>query len=93
MSIYKGSLSRSQAVAKAGLKNVEAVEAMNCEPTSRCMPFGYEDVLEFSASYVYNDIENGRTVLTAYYYQDREDCDKVDDLSDLNWEIEGYEID
>jgi len=92
MNIYKGNLSRSQAIAKAGLKNVELVESMNCEPTSRCMPFGYEDILEFSASCVYQDIENERTVLTAYYYQDNEDCD-VEDLSNLNWEIAGYEID
>lgn len=80
-------ITRREAIEQAGLDAVEAVEAVNCEPTNRVTGDG---TMEFRAS-VLIDAENG-THLAVYYYQDEETAMKAEDLSDLDWEIEGYEI-
>lgn len=80
-------LTREEAIQQAGLKAVEAVESMNCEPTNRLTDDG---TMEFRAS-IEIDVEEG-TRLEAYYYQDEEVAMETEDLSDLQWEIHGYRI-
>ena len=80
----KGNLNREQAVAQVGEEAVAKVEAENCDFTNRVMDGG---LVEFSAS-----VKVGDEMLVAYYYQTQDAVDAANDLGDLAWEIEGYEI-
>jgi len=86
-----GKLSREQAIELAGIEAVEKVENENCDFTNRLQTDG-DDSVEFAASVKFTDAEGVKRTLTAYYYQDQEAVDATEDLSNLNWEIEGYEI-
>lgn len=88
----KGKGTREQAIAMVGIKLVEKLESLDCDFTNRVMGDPDESV-EFSASVRFVDSEGIGRTLTAYYYQFQEDLDGVEDLSNLDWEIEGYEID
>lgn len=88
----KGNLSREQAIAAVGVEAVEKVEAENCDFTSRIMPPGWGDVVEFSACTKCVDHDGDDCVLVAYYYQDQSAVDEADKLDHLDWEIAGYEI-
>ena len=90
--MYKGALSRAQAVEIAGKAAVKAVEAENCDFTSRLMPAGFEDVIEFSASAPCTDADGTDCTLVAYYYQTAADVAEAEGLDHLDWEIRGYEI-
>lgn len=87
-----GKMTRKQAIEIAGIKAVKAVEAVNCQPTSR-LQCDEDNDIEYSACVV---LDNG-SVLTAYYYMDRdwyESLDEDEDAEELcDWEIHGYEID
>lgn len=80
-------LTREEAIQQVGLKAVEAVETLNCEPTNRLTDDG---TMEFRASIVI-DAEEG-TSLEAYYYQGESAAMETEDLSDLQWGIHGYRI-
>lgn len=80
-------LTREQAIEQAGIQAIEAVEAMNCEPTGRITDDG---TMEFRASVALNDEEG--SILEVYYFQDEETAMQTEDLSDLQWEIHGYRI-
>ena len=90
-----GQLSRDEAIARLAeelsaseaVRMVVTLDAENCEATSRCQTDGDTDV-EFSASILSHD---GATALTAYYYQAHRE-EWPEDLSDLDWDIHGYEI-
>ena len=86
----KGSMSRYEAMQAVGRIAVEAVEAENCEFTNRVQTDG-DTAVEFSASVAAIDAD-GDCILTAYYYQDPDILNEVDDFGDLDWQIEGYEI-
>lgn len=87
-----GNLTREQAVALVGEDAVSKVEKINCEPTSRLQCDGDTDV-EFAASVRAVSNETGVDVhVTAYYYQAAEAVTDCDDLSNLDWEIEGFEV-
>lgn len=90
---FKGEYSRDEAIKIAGLAAVEKVESENCEPTSRCMPWGQEDYVEFSASVKWTDADGDRRHITVYYYQDTDICNETEDMGDLTWEPMGYDID
>ncbi len=84
--MQKGNLTREQAINLVGIAAVMAVEAKNCDFTNRVMDDG--GVVEFAASVVTSE-----GVLTAYYYTSQEEIDAAgEDLSDVDWEIYGYEI-
>lgn len=89
----KGDLTRAQVIEIVGLELVEELERENCDFTNRLQTDG-DDAVEFSASVVFVDNEGNNRTLTAYYYQDPEDLEELEDgdLGSLNWEIEGYEI-
>jgi hypothetical protein len=87
----KGQLTREQAIKQAGLKNVVRLDYENCEYTGRVQTDG-DDSVEFSASILFRDDDDLQCTLIAYYYQQDEDLEGVEDLSMLDWEIEGYEI-
>ncbi|HBG07680.1 MAG: hypothetical protein A2075_09150 [Geobacteraceae bacterium GWC2_58_44] len=87
----KGNLTREQAVAVVGEAAVAKVEADNCDYTSRVQTDGDTGV-EFSASVKCTDKDGDDCVLVAYYYQEPEDLDGCEDLGNLDWTIEGYEI-
>lgn len=98
-------MNREQAIALCGLRAVDAVEAISCEPTNRV---GYngscqgDDEVEFSASVKIDDdgdgtypdnLPVGGCALVAYYYQLADEVDECDgDLGTLNWRVAGYEV-
>lgn len=92
----KGNLTREQAIAQVGVSAVERAESQNCEPTNRV---GYngacqgDELIEWSASARAQDENGCECVVTAYYYTTQEEIDAAgDDLSNVAWEIAGYEI-
>lgn len=87
----KGDLTREQAIEAAGLEAVEKVEAMNCDFNNRVQTDG-DTAVEFEACVDFIDSEGAERSLTAYYYQEQEELDEVEDMGNLDWEIEGYEI-
>jgi hypothetical protein len=88
----KGNLTRDQAIAQVGEKAVLGVESKNCEPTGRLQTDG-DGTVEFSASVACNDAEGSPVVITAYYYPTQEQLDDAgDDLSNVGWVIDGYEV-
>jgi len=88
----KGKLTKEEAVELLNEQIVMDLDTINCEPTSRCQTDG-DNSVEFTAS-VFGEYNGEDYTLTAYYYIDKEDLDNCgDDLSNLDWTIEGYEID
>ena len=87
----KGNLTREQAIQAVGSELVNKLDGINCEPTNRLQTDGDESV-EFSASVETGNEEYGRMTLTAYYYQSPKDLDGVEDLSNLEWTVAGYEL-
>lgn len=85
-----GKLTRDQAIAAVGIDTVNKLDAINCEPTSRCQCDG-DDSVEYSASLRVGDMS-----ITAYYYttpeQEQIMADHDGDGSAIDWTIEGYEI-
>ena len=90
--MYKGTLTRDQAVAIVGEDAVSKVETENCDFTSRLMPAGFEDVVEFSSSIRCDDLAGDPCILVAYYYQDADAVSEAEELDHLDWEIHGYEV-
>jgi len=92
----KGTLTRNQVIGIVGLKAVEKVESLNCEPTNRV---GYNgscqnnDLIEWASTV---ELDDG-TKLTVYYYTDIADEAIVEanggDWGSIDWVISGYQID
>ena len=85
----KGELNRNEAIEIVGECAVGQVESENCDFTNRLMDNG---LVEFSASVEAIDKDGLECILTAYYYQTKEDVDAAEELDQLDWEIEGYEV-
>jgi len=86
-----GLLTREQAIKETSAELVDRLDNEHCEPTSRLMPDGCE-LVEFAASvHIPETDEQYAGTLTAYYYQTQDESN-VEDLSDLDWEIAGYEV-
>jgi hypothetical protein len=83
----KGTMTREQAIQAMGAELVNMLDSVNCAPTGRLQTDG-DDRVEYSASIS----DNGDAVLTAYYYQSAADLEGVEDLSDLEWTIAGYDL-
>ena len=81
-------MTKSEAIKIAGAELIDAVEEVNCDFTNR-LTDGTEwaGYTEFSAS-----VENDTHIVIAYYYQESDDLDGVEDLSNLSWEIDKYEV-
>ena len=87
----KGNLNREQGIEAAGIKLINKLERENCEFTNRVQTDG-DSAVEFSSSVKFIDNEGDERILLAYYYQEQEDLNKVEELDQLEWEIQGYEI-
>lgn len=87
----KGTMTREQAIQAVGVELVDKLDATTCDYTNRVQTDG-DDSVEFSASIQTGSEEYGRMTLTAYYYQSPQDLEGVEDLSDLKWTVEGYEL-
>lgn len=88
----KSNLTREQAVAQVGETAVIYAESANCEPTGRLQTDG-DDRVEFSASVRCEDASGDDVVLTVYYYPTQEQLDIAgDDLGNVKWVIDGYEV-
>lgn len=87
-------ITENQAIAIVGQRAIDDVLSCNCEPTGRLMPNGFEKLIEFRSSIDCEDAGKDDCVVTAYYYQDSDDIDDLEDgdLSNLDWTVEGYEI-
>lgn len=98
-------LTRDQAIAAVGIETVLAVEARNCEPTSRV--YDHEDgEIEWSASVeIYYDWLTAEQVaklpmsgasLEAVYYTTAKDAELVEanggDWGAVSWSIDHYRI-
>jgi len=87
----KGEMTRAQAVAAVGESAVDEVESKGCDFTGRVQCDG-DSRVEFSASVRCEDREGYHVTLIAYYYQDQADLDGVDDLGNLEFDVEGYDV-
>ncbi len=87
----KGELSREEVINIVGENLVDKLESENCDYTNRLQTDG-DDAVEFSASVKFTDFEGELRTLVAYYYQDPEKLDGCEDMGELDWEINGYEI-
>lgn len=87
-----GKLNREQAIVAAGKEIVEKLDYENCDFTNRVQTDG-DNSVEFSAGLRFIDSDGTSRTLIAYYYQDPEALEGVEDLGSLDWTINGYEID
>jgi hypothetical protein len=85
-------MTRDQAIAKVGLVAVERAENDNCEPTGRLMPAGCQDMQEWAgqSTGVFDVIPVN--VRALYYPTDAEIDAAGEDLSYVDWRIDGYTI-
>lgn len=88
----KGTLTREQAIEEAGLAPVLELDKENVEFTNRVQCDG-DDSVEFSASVSFLDADGDAMTLTAYFYQSSEGVERCENLDELEWVVEGYEID
>lgn len=93
-------MDRNEAIKMVGVEAVEAVEAINCEPTNTV---GYngncqgDATIEWSATHYLPENDDLYSHITAYYYTDADETDRVaeetgGDLSALDWVIDHYEV-
>lgn len=92
----KSTMTRDEAVAAVGLEAVDAVERENCEPTSRAQTDG-DDRIEWAASVDVTGPGGLPARLTAYYYTSPdelidEDGNPLEDLSSVDWVVDGYDV-
>ena len=89
----KGNMTREQAIEAVGENAVDAVESKNCDFTNRVMPDN-DDRVEFSAAVSAKDRAGQECTLIAYYYPTQAQLVDAggDDLGNVPWEIEGFEI-
>ena len=81
-------LTKIEAVKIAGTELVEAVEEVNCEHTNSVTDgTEYQGYTLFSA-----DVENDTHRVTAYYVVDTDELNAVENLDEINWEIDHYEV-
>jgi hypothetical protein len=85
-------MTREQVIAIFGTALVVELDKENCDFTGRLQTDGDTSV-EFSANLRGTAADDGEErTLTAYYYQDKKAIAYVDDLDQLDWNIEGYEV-
>lgn len=94
--MQKGNLTREEAVSIVGEASVAKAEKANCEPTNRV---GYngscqgDEMIEWSANAKAKDQDDTPCVVTVYYYTTQDEIDAAgEDLSNVAWEIAGYEV-
>lgn len=86
--MYK--LTREQAVALVGQGFVEQVEEKNCDFSNRVTSDG---TVEFVATVNAGKDEDGFDLtISAYYFQDADAVDSVEDIGDLNWSVDHYTV-
>lgn len=81
-------IGRKEAEQIAGVSVVKSLDDINAEPTGVIQHNG---MVEYKAEVSYMNGDD-KIWLTAFYYQDAEVVAECEDLSNLFWEIEGYEI-
>lgn len=88
----RGQLTREQAIEIVGEKAVDKVERQNCDFTGRLMD-DCDDRVEFAASISAKNTDGDDVTLVAYYYPTQSELDAAgDDLGDVDWVVEGFEI-
>ena len=87
----KGKLTRAEAIKIAGFDAVNRLDGENCDFSNRVQTDG-DTAVEFEASVEFVDEDGTECCLIAYYYQEQDDLAGVEDLSLLDWDIEGYEV-
>jgi hypothetical protein len=88
----KGILTRERAIQEVGIELMNKLDHISCEPSGRLQTDG-DDTVEYVAQISAGEDADGfpRT-LRAYYYPSRQSLEGVEDLSDIKWTIDGYEI-
>ena len=81
-----------QAIQAGYKEQIEAVSRENADYTGRLMPD--PTVVEFSAHHHFKGVDGYDYTITAYYYQDREDLNAIEDgdLGSLDWTAAKYDI-
>lgn len=82
-------ITREQAAEIVGESAIDAVANVCCEPTGRLTNDG---TVEFASRHKTKDKDGDAVTLIAYFYQSVDDFDRVEDLSNLDWSIDSYEI-
>lgn len=82
-------ITRAQAIEIVGESAIDAAANVNCEQTGRITNDG---TVEFASRLETKDKDGDAVTLIAYFYQAADDIDRVEDLSDLDWSIDSYEI-
>jgi len=95
--MYKGKLTRDEAIAAVGLDTIETLDySINAEPTSRCDDMIKNDgVIEYEGS-VIREINGEDAKISVFFYPEMapEDCDDSSYWDNIDWGAckRGYEI-
>lgn len=84
-------MERNELVNRFGEEIVNKLDNEGCDFTNRVLPEGNE-YTEFTANVKTQNEDGIPVTLTAYYYQKTADVDAVENLDELNWEIDHYEV-
>ena len=86
-------MTRNELIAIVGSSNVDALEALNCEPTSRDTTMSVDcGFVEFASCLRIGVGPDDQTTIWAYYYQTEEDVKGCADLGSLDWDVDHYTI-
>jgi len=89
--IKSNAINETEARKIVGDANVDAVLALNCEPTSRVIDDVYE-VVEMSASINCQDQEGNDVTLVVLYLVDADGFSETEDLGNLDYSRYTFEI-
>lgn len=84
-------LTRAQAVSLVGEDAIAKLDNEDCDYTGRLLP-DHDDRYEFSATVNAEDADGYSVVVTAIYYQAKDDVDELEDLGGLDWDVAYYQI-
>lgn len=89
----RGLLTREQAIEIAGMDAVLCAEAGNCEMTGRLLADN-DSAVEYRYSVsISGSSDHDYDHLVAYYYPTTQELDQAgDDLSNVDWTVEGYQV-
>ncbi len=82
-------VTREKLIELFGIETVDELESQPCFETGRCTDNG---TVEYKVRLVLKDKNEQTYVLAGLYYQEAEDVISKEDLSDLSWVIDHYEM-
>ena len=83
-------ITRDQAIAIVGQATVDAVDAENCDFSGHWSDD--DTMIQFHSSKKCVDMDGNDVTLQVIYWQDKNEVDANEDLSNLTWDPMGYRI-